>query len=622
MRSVKPERHFEKRIGMYQLKENNAQAKISGVFEALSRRLGAEPGNECPAAVTAAVLNLCQCQTCGKCVPCRIGLRQLQNLIEDVLDGAGTEETLDLIETTARTIYESADCALGYEPARFALEMIRAFRDDFLLHVHDEGCLANREASIPCTAYCPAHVDIPGYISLVENGRYADAVRLIRKDNPFPLACALVCEHPCEKACRRTNVDAAINIRGLKKTACEEAGNVEVPACAPSTGKKIAVVGGGPSGITAAYYLQLMGHQVTVFEQRKTLGGMLKYGIPNYRLPKAELQKEIDALLSSGIEVKLGVSIGTDKKLEDLRKEYDAVYVAIGAHGDKKLDIEGENHVQVIPAVKLLRAIGDGERPDFTGRRVAIIGGGNVAMDVARTSVRLGAARVDIVYRRRKEDMTALPEEVESAMQEGCEVLELMAPVKIEARDEKTLRGLWVQPQIIGKVDRGRPKPENAAKEPVLIPADIIVVAIGQAIESRPFEAEGIPTLWGRMKAVSTGEVKQLPGVFAGGDCVTGPATVIKAIAAGKLAAHNIDEYLGFAHEIARDVELPPVSFRMTQPLGRAELTERDACDRKKDFEQVENSFSKEEAYQEASRCLHCDHYGCAAFRGGRSDRW
>lgn len=607
---------------MYQLKDNNAHTKVTGIFEALSRRLGAEPGNECPAAVTAAVLNLCQCQTCGKCVPCRIGLRQLQNLIEDVLDGAGTEETIDLIETTAKAIYDTADCALGFEPAGFVLEMVRAFRDDFLLHVHDEGCIVNRDSAIPCVSYCPAHVDIPGYISLTEAGRYADAVRLIRKDNPFPLACALVCEHPCERACRRTGVDAAINIRGLKKTACEEAGHVDVPACAPSTGKKIAVAGGGPSGITAAYYLQLMGHQVTVFEQRKTLGGMLKYGIPNYRLPKAELQKEIDALLATGIEVRTGVSVGTDIRLEELRREYDAVYVAIGAHGDKKLGIEGEDHMQVIPAVKLLREIGEGMRPDFTGKRVAVVGGGNVAMDAARTSVRLGAERVDIVYRRRKEDMTALPEEAEGAMQEGCEILELMAPLRIEAEDETKLRGLWVQPQIIGKVDRGRPKPENAAKSPVRIPADIVIVAIGQTIQSKPFEEEGIPALWGRMKASSTGEIRQLPGVFAGGDCVTGPATVIRAIAAGKLAAHNIDEYLGFAHEIARDVELPPVPFRSTVPCGRAELTERDACERKNDFEQIERSFSKEEAIQEAGRCLHCDHYGCASFRGGRVDRW
>jgi len=607
---------------MIQLKDNHAQAKIDGVFEALSRRLGAEPGNECPAAVTAAVLGLCQCQTCGKCVPCRVGLKQLQNLIEDVLDGVGTEETVELIEQTAQAIYESADCALGYEPAKFTLEMVRAFRDDFLLHVHGEGCLASREASVPCMTYCPAHVDIPGYIALVEAGRYADAVRLIRKDNPFPLACALVCEHPCERACRRTNVDAPVNIRGLKKTACEEAGCVDVPACAASTGKKIAVVGGGPGGITAAYYLQLMGHQVTVFEQRKTLGGMLKYGIPNYRLPKAELQKEIDALLATGIEVKLNVSVGRDVTLEELRAQYDAVFIAIGAHGDKKLRIDGEDHSCVIPAVRLLREIGDGARPDFSGKRVAIVGGGNVAMDAARTSVRLGAERVDIVYRRRKEDMTALPEEVEGAMAEGCEVLELMAPVSIEAENDSKLKGLWVQPQMIGPVDRGRPKPVDADKEKVLIPADIIIVAIGQDIQSAAFETAGVPAKRGQLQASAAGEIPGMAGVFAGGDCVTGPATVIKAIAAGKAAARNIDEHLGFDHVIERSVELPAPAFKNTVPYGRAKLSERDACERKQDFEQIENSFSAEEACQEAGRCLHCDHFGCGAFRGGRVDRW
>lgn len=607
---------------MYQLKDNNSQEKIDRLFEALHGRLSAEPGNECPAAVTAAFLGLCQCQTCGKCVPCRVGLKQLQNLIEDVLDGVGTEETVDLIEKTAQVVYESADCVLGYEPARITLDMVRAFRDDFLLHVHDEGCLASREASVPCMTYCPAHVDIPGYIALVKAGRYADAVRLIRKDNPFPLACALVCEHPCERACRRINIDAPVNIRGLKWTACEEAGKVDVPACAPSTGKRIAVIGGGPGGITAAYYLQLMGHQVTIFEQRKTLGGMLKYGIPNYRLPKKELQKEIDSLLSTGIEVKLGVSVGTDISLKEIRAQYDAVFIAIGAHGDKKLRVEGEDHVCVIPAVRLLREIGDGIKPDFTGKRIAIIGGGNVAMDAARTSVRLGAERVDIVYRRRKEDMTAMVVEVEGALQEGCELQELMAPVSIEAENAEKLKGLWVQPQLIGAVEHGRPKPGNADREPVLIPADIVIVAIGQDIQSASFEAEGIPTKWGRICADSSCVVNGVDGVFAGGDCATGPETVIKAIAGGKTAAHNIDEYLGFNHVIGRDVELPSPAFRNIIPHGRVKLTERDACERKLDFEQCEYPFSLQEAGQEAGRCLRCDHFGCGTFRGGRVDRW
>jgi len=607
---------------MISLNNKDNQETIHSIFESLSSRLMAEPGQQCPVAVTAALIELCQCQTCGKCVPCRIGLKQLKSLIDEVLDGTAEESALKLIEKTARTIYETADCALGYEAAKYVLDMVKAFPDDFVLHIRHEGCIAGREESIPCVSYCPANVDIPGYIGLTEAKKYADAVRLIRKDNPFPLACALVCEHPCEKACRRNTVDDAVNIRGLKKTACEKAGEVAAEKCADSTGKKIAVIGGGPGGITAAYYLQLMGHQVTVFEQRKELGGMLRYGIPNYRLPKDALDKEIKGLLSTGIIVKLNQSVGEELTLTELRNTFDAVYISIGAHGDKKLGIEGENHAQVIPAVKLLREIGDGVKPDFSGKRVAVVGGGNVAMDAARTSVRLGASRVDIVYRRRKADMTALPEEIEGAMQEGCEVLELMAPVSVEAENELKLKGLLVQPQMIGQIEHGRPKPVNADKDPVLIPCDIIIVAIGQDIESKSFESEGVPLNRGKINAKNTGEVEGLPGVFAGGDCVTGPATVIKAIAAGKTAARNIDTYLGYSHEIKRTVELMPVSFTNTTACGRAQLPERDACSRKLDFEIIEGSFSLEEAKQEASRCLHCDHYGCGSFRGGRRDRW
>lgn len=246
-------------------------------------------------------------------------------------------------------------------------------------------------------------------MALVAEGRYADAVRLIRKDNPFPTACALVCEHPCESRCRRNMIDDAINIRGISGAAVDNAGFVPAPACAPSTGKRIAVIGGGPSGLSAAYYLQLMGHQVTVFEQRSNLGGMLLYGIPSYRLPRERLQEDIDAILSTGVEVKLHTAVGENEdqvSMDALRKEYDAVYISIGAHSDKKVGIEHEDAEGVISAVEMLRDVGCGKMPDFTGKRVCVIGGGNVAMDVTRSAIRLGAEKTTIVYRRRKADMT------------------------------------------------------------------------------------------------------------------------------------------------------------------------------------------------------------------------
>ena len=350
---------------------------------------------------------------------------------------------------------------------------------------------------------------------------------------------------------------------------------------------------------------------------------MLRYGIPNYRLPRKKLDAEINAILSTGIEVKKNISVGTDITLEDINKEYNAVYISIGAHADKKIGIDGEDATTgVTSAVEMLRAIGDDEMPDYTGKRVVVIGGGNVAMDVARSSVRLGAEKVSIVYRRRKADMTALPEEVEGAEAEGCDVLELMSPVRIEKDENDAAVGLWVQPQMISRIKGGRPSPKTAAKDEVLIPCDLIVVAIGQGIETRYFEEHGVTVKRGTIEALDTSEIKERKGIFAGGDCVTGPATVIRAIAAGKVAAANIDEYLGYHHEISCDVEIPKASLHDRVPCGRAELTEREACERVCDFEGVENCMTEKEAKQEACRCLRCDHFGYGIFKGGREKLW
>lgn len=250
---------------------------------------------------------------------------------------------------------------------------------NFEEHIHHNRCLCHIKQPVPCVAMCPAGVDIPGYIALIKEGRNADAVRLIRKDNPFPTACALVCEHPCEARCRRNMVDDAINIRGLKRAAVDHAGEVPAPECAPSTGKRIAVIGGGPSGLSAAYYLQLMGHQVTVYEKRSKLGGMLLYGIPSYRLPRERLQEDVDVILSTGVVAKTNTTIGGENgeiTMQDLREQYDAVYISIGAHTDKKMGIEGEDSQGVISAVEMLREVGRNRMPDFKGKRVVVIGGG------------------------------------------------------------------------------------------------------------------------------------------------------------------------------------------------------------------------------------------------------
>ena len=602
---------------------SEAQNVVEGLYKDLERRIIASPPGLCPVDLTAAFLKMCHAQTCGKCVPCRIGLAQLSNLLEDILNGKGTMKHLTMLEETARVIESTADCAIGYTAAQMVLKGLDGFKEDFMEHILHNRCRSNLDQPVPCVALCPAGVDIPGYIALTGEGRYADAVRLIRKDNPFPSACAYICEHPCEARCRRNMIDDAVNIRGLKRYAVDNAGYVPQPDCAEPTGKKVAVIGGGPSGLSAAYYLALMGHKVTVYEKRAKLGGMLRYGIPNYRLPREVLDAEIASLLSVGIDAKVNVDIGDEITFDELRSRYDALYLALGAHTDKKTGIEGEDAEGVISAVEMLREIGDDYMPDFRNKDIVVIGGGNVAMDVCRSAVRLGARKVSCVYRRRQEDMTALPEEVEGAVAEGVELVTLQAPVRIETDANGHAVALWTQPQIIGEMDdKGRPKPEKAKLFEKRIAADGIVVAIGQGVETHGFEQSKITIKRGAFVAEASGQIDNMDGVFAGGDCVTGPATVIRAIAAGKVAAANIDEYLGFHHEIDPGVEIPTARLNNKPPHGRIDTTEREAGERKHDFKCIECGLTDEEAYAEASRCLRCDHFGYGIFRGGRKGKW
>ena len=603
---------------------DRAQMVVEQLYHDMERRIAASPPGLCPVDMALNFLNLCHAQTCGKCVPCRVGLAQLSTLLTDVLDGRAKPRHMQIIADTARSIEETASCAIGQHAAQLVLNGLKGFADDYWEHINHHRCLGSLENPVPCVALCPAGVDIPGYIALIRAGRSADAVRLIRKDNPFPVACAYICEHPCEARCRRNMIDDAMNIRGLKRYAVDTAGDVPQPLCAEPTGKRVAIIGGGPGGLSAAYYLALMGHEVTVYEKRRQLGGMLRYGIPSYRFPREKLDREIDSILSLGITVHTQVDVGKDIPFEEVRRQYDSVYISIGAQTDKKTGIPGEESRGVISAVEMLREIGDNELPDFTGKRVVVIGGGNVAMDVTRSAVRLGAEKVTCVYRRRQVDMTAMPEEVEGAVAEGVELLTLMAPVRIEADGEGHAAALWVQPQMPGEIRSGRPAPKAADLPEVRVPADVIVVAIGQGIETRTFEHAGIPIHRGTIEALSDSTLNKadMAGVYAGGDCVTGPASAIKAIAAGKVAAANIDEYLGFRHEITVDVAIPDPDLRDRTPHGRVNTTEREASERKHDFVCIECGLTQQGAMEESARCLRCDHFGYGIFKGGRKEKW
>lgn len=590
----------------------------------VAQRVTSMPENQCPVDFSLSLAQLFLSESCGKCTPCRVGLTQSVKLIEAVLEGAADEEDLAALRRTAQTMYDSADCAIGFEAGRMLLEALNSFADDFECHIKTDRCAERKSHFVPCQAVCPAHVDIPTYIACINEGRYDDALRVIRNDNPLPSVCGYVCEHPCENACRRSMVDQSVNICGLKRFAVDNAEWSKPMANQPATGKRIAIIGGGPAGLTAAYYLQLMGHECTIYDQRAKLGGMVRYGIPDYRLPQAVLDKDIDFILSTGVKALVNTRI--DSVSQDMMTEYDAIYLAPGAHSDKKLGLEGEDSRGVISAVEFLRAAGEGAPIDLSGKKVVVIGGGNVAMDCTRTARRLGAASVECVYRRRIADMTALQEEIDEAMAEGCQITQLMAPVRIEANEDGCVSALIAQPQMIGEVKRGRPAPYAADAPERRIECDVVLVAIGQAIDSVGF-ASLIKLDRDRLvtnKDASVAFAVQNEDhalIFAGGDAGHGPATVIRAIAAGKIAAANIDQALGFEHDIFDKVDVPEV--QPTAPAtGRVELVDRNFSEAIQDFDIAKIGMSCEAACQESGRCLHCNHHGIGAMSGKERFQW
>ncbi|MDD7369693.1 MAG: NAD(P)-binding protein [Berryella intestinalis] len=600
--------------------QSAADAKLESYLLDFQRRVETAPPGMCPVYLHLTMLESSGAQTCGKCVPCRDGIPALAQKVRRVAECRADASDLDDIRALAEMIRDTSDCAIGYNAAEAFLQGMDTFADEYASHV-ERGCCGPRiEQKVPCEALCPAHVNVPGYIALVAEGDNAGAVNMVRKDNPFPTACALVCEHPCEIRCRRRIIDAPINIRGIKKYAVDNApcDTVPTPPQNVPTGKRVAVIGGGPGGMTCAYFSALMGHSVTVFEARKQLGGMMRYGIPAYRFPRERLDEDIRGILAlRDIEVEYEHPVDA-AEMRRIAEEFDAVFVAIGAQVGKTLDLPGIDAAGVSSAVAMLERIGDGDYPDYTGKRVAVIGGGNVAMDCARTAVRCGASEVSVVYRRRREDMTALEAEVEAAANEGVELMMLEAPLEIEVDAQGRCTALVTQPQMISLVRGGRPAPVNANRPANRIEADVILVAVGQDIVSAPFEEFGMTANRGRLAAdeflVATG----LEGVFVGGDCQTGPATIIKAIGAGKVAARNIDHYLGYNHTLDPGVTAPEAKPNDRRPTGRVNIAERPARERKRDFEGVELEISREEVLQECGRCLRCDHFGCGTQKGGR----
>ena len=512
---------------------SHAQTVIDGLYRDVERRIAASPPGLCPVDLAKSFLDLCHAQTCGKCVPCRIGLGQLSELMEQVLEGEATMETISIIERVARVIVNSADCAIGRDAARLVLDGVQGFRDDYEEHILRHRCLGGMREPVPCVALCPAGVDIPGYLVLIKYGRYADAVRLIRKDNPFPSACAYICEHPCEARCRRNMIDDAVNIRGLKRYAVDNAGYVPQPDCAEPTGKKVAVIGGGPSGLSAAYYLALMGHKVTVYEKCAKLGGMLRYGIPNYRLPDSVLDDfQYRHLELKGIKVRPNTTIGKTITIDDLfRDGYKSVFIGAGLWKANAMHIKGEALGNVAFGIDYLA----NSKAFRLGDDIAVIGVGNSAMDCARTAIRNGARHVTCYARRDESCISASEYEVSYAKLEGVGFRFCKAPVEIREN------GLICRDTVKGEDG----KFTQVEGSETFYPHTGVIVSVSQGSESNLVKTTtGIETNQKGLLTVSEDGSTTREGVFAGGDAVMGARTVVEAVAIAKQVAESMDKYM------------------------------------------------------------------------------
>ena len=563
-------------------------------------------------------MDFIQDESCGKCVACRIGTKRMLEILERITQGEGQEGDIELLIELGETIKETAMCGLGQTAPNPVLSTIRYFREEFEEHIHDKYCRAGVCSSLfvsPCENACPAGVNVPGYLALVAAGRVKDAYNLIRQENPFPAVCGRICTRPCESKCRRSPIDEALAVCNVKRFVADYAHKNEVAFADdivyPKNGKRVAIIGAGASGLTCAHYLVRIGYAVDVYESESVAGGVLTFGIPEYRLPKSVFGHEIDLIRQQGVNIYLNKEIGRDISFDELNEKYDSIYVSTGTQFPQKINIPGEELEGVIHGVTFLKEV-NFKRPVDIGKTVAIIGGGNTAVDSARTALRLGAERVMIIYRRTIDAMPAYESEVLEAMEEGIEIIELTAPVRIIPGKDGRVSKIECIKMERGEFDKsGRRKTVPVEGSEFYIYADTVIPAVSQYADL-PFIKKGDIglTSWGTFVIDPHTMMTTMEGVFAGGDVARGPDTVIQAIADGKKAAQSIDIYLGGTGRLnkGKPIEIP-MNFDDDEvaALERFPVEILDVEQRKKSFDEVVLGYHKLVAMAEASRCLRCD---------------
>jgi len=563
-------------------------------------------------------LEFVQDESCGKCTPCRVGTKRMLEILQRITKGEGKEGDIERLETLANHIKTTALCGLGQTAPNPVLSTIRYFRNEYEAHIREKKCPAVvcRPLFVaPCQHACPLGINIPGYVACVKEGDYLTALQIIREDNPLPSVCGRVCHRPCESKCRRGDMDEPVAIDALKRFVADYARQNKIALPVVMDRKRdesVAVVGSGPAGLTCAYYLARLGYSVTIFEALPVAGGMLAVGIPPYRLPREALEYDINQIKAMGVKIELNKAVGKEIGWEELREKFNAVFLGIGAWRSAPLGIPGESLSGVVSALDFLRDFNLGI-PVEVPRKAVVVGGGNAAMDAARTLLRLGAEEVNVVYRRTKSEMPAIPEEIEDAEKEGVNFHFLMAPLEVIGENGK-VKGIRLQRMKLGEFDRsGRRRPVPIEGAEALWECDLVVSAVGQVPEVENLGKMLSVDHRGNILVDPYSLSTSIPGVFAGGDAIGKEATVVNAMALGKRAAFNIHQYLRDLKpeeeetivqlEKPKVLEEPPV----LQEIPRVEIPELPARERVCSFSEVKLCLEEEDARREAERCLRCD---------------
>jgi len=564
-------------------------------------------------------LQFATAESCGKCIPCRVGGKRMLEILTRITEGKGQMSDLATIRSLAAGMETGSLCALGQLTPGPVVAALRYFEEEFFSHIVDKHCSAGVCKPLVrarCTNACPAEVDVPSYIALVAQGRYAEGLEVHRRKNPFALVCGRVCPAFCEQRCRRADIDEPIAIRAAKRYMADHEFEKPWTPAVESTPKKekVAVVGAGPAGLTAALRLSQLGYKVTVFEKLPVAGGMMAVGIPEYRLPRPALNQEIDNVRRAGAEIRCNQALGRDFSLDSLLGDgYKAVVLAIGAHRSSKMRVKGEDKAGVVHGIDFLREVALGNPPDVRGKRVAVVGGGNAAIDAVRTAWRLGASEVHVIYRRRREDMPAYEEEIEAAEQEGAIFHYLTNPTRVLGNGH--VAGIECLKQTLGEFDSsGRRRPIPLSGSEFVIDIDLLIPAIGQATDLTGLD-DTVATRKDGTFEVDWSLGTSRPGVFAAGDAASGPASVIEAVAQGNAVARAVDRYLRTGQMPAEKLVTLSGYEVVEQPYNLDDYAEAKrpaaphlpVAERQGSFQEVESRMDEHTIQEECKRCLRCD---------------